>query len=181
MEHISLYKKIGERRYRESHGLYFEDFEIGAVVEHRPGRTVTETDNIWQSLLAMNLHPLHIDDAYGAHTEFGRTLASSLVTLSLVSGMSVNSTSAKAVANLGWKEIRLVAPVFVGDTIYAETEYLDKRLSAKRPNQGIVTVATRGTKADGTLFLTAERSFLVPTRAGLSEAPGASLDERANY
>lgn len=178
MEHLSLYKKVGERRYRESHGLYFEDFEIGAVVEHRPGRTVTDADNVWQSLLALNLHPLHIDEAYGAETEFGRTLVSSLVTLSIVSGMSVNSTSAKAVANLGWKEIRLVAPVFVGDTLYAETEYLSKRLSEKRPTQGIVTVLTRGVKADGTLFLTAERSFLVPTREGGS---GASLDERANY
>lgn len=175
MEHLSLYKKIGEKRYRESHGLYFEDFEIGAVIEHRPGRTLTDADNIWQSLLALNLHPLHIDEAYGAHTEFGRTLVSSLVTLSVVSGMSVNSTSAKAVANLGWKEIRLVAPVFVGDTIYAETEYLSKRLSESRPSQGIVTVMTRGTKTDGTLFLTAERSFLVPTRGG------STIDERANY
>jgi itaconyl-CoA hydratase len=173
LEHLSLYKKVGERRYRESHGLYFEDFEIGVVVEHRPGRTVTEADNVWGSLLALNPHPLHIDDAYGARTEFGRTVVSSLVTLSIVSGMSVNSTSAKAVANLGWDKIRLLAPVFVGDTIYAETEYLGKRLSEKRPTQGIVSVATRGVKADGTLFLTAERSFLVPTR-------GHGVDD-ANY
>lgn len=173
MEHLSLYKKVGERRYRESHGLYYEDFEIGVVVEHRPGRTITEADNVWGSLLALNTHPLHIDDAYGARTEFGRTLASSLVTLSIVSGLSVNSTSAKAVANLGWDKIRLLAPVFVGDTIYAETEYLGKRLSEKRPTQGIVSVLTRGVKADGTLFLTAERSFLVPLR-------GHGVDD-ANY
>jgi itaconyl-CoA hydratase len=171
MEHLSLYRKVGERRYRECQGLFFEDFEIGAVVEHRPGRTVTDADNIWQSLLAMNLHPLHIDEAYGAKTEFGRTLVSSLVTLSIVSGMSVASTSAKAVANLGWDKIRLTAPVFVGDTLYAETEYLEKRASESRPHQGIVKVVTRGVKADGTLFLVAERSFLVPMRGhGLEEA-----------
>jgi itaconyl-CoA hydratase len=164
MDHISAYKKIGERRYREVHGLYYEDFEIGAVVEHRPGRTVTEADNIWQSLLALNTHPLHIDNAYGEKTEFGRTLVSSLVTFSIVGGLSVNGTSAKTLANLGWDKVRLHHPVFVGDTLYAESEYLAKRLSQSRPNQGIVTVETRGVKADGTLFMSYQRSFLVPTR-----------------
>lgn len=174
MEDIRTYKKVGERRYREVHGLYFEDFEIGAIVEHRPGRTITETDNIWGSLLAMNTHPLHIDNAYGAKTEFGQTLVSSLVTVSIIGGMSVNGTSAKTLANLGWDKIRLVQPVFVGETIYAESEYLSKRLSQSRPNQGIVTVATRGLKADGTVFLTYERTFLVPTREHM-------LDIDANY
>lgn len=174
MEHVRAYKRIGERRYREVRGLYYEDFEIGAIVEHRPGRTVTETDNIWQSLLALNPHPLHIDDAYGERTEFGRTVVSSLVTLSLVSGMSVNGTSAKTLANLGWDHIRLHHPVFVGDTVYAESEYLSKRLSQSRPNQGVVTVATRGIKADGTLFLSCERTFLVPTREH-------GLETDANY
>lgn len=174
MEHVRAYKRIGERRYREVRGLYYEEFEIGAIVEHRPGRTITETDNIWQSLLALNPHPLHIDHAYGERTEFGRTLVSSLVTLSLVSGMSVNGTSAKTLANLGWDHIRLHHPVFVGDTIYAESEYLSKRLSQSRPNQGVVTVATRGVKADGTLFLSCERTFLVPTQEH-------RLDTDANY
>jgi itaconyl-CoA hydratase len=174
MDHISVYKKVGERRYREVYGLYFEDFEIGTVVEHRPGRTITEADNIWQSLLALNTHPLHIDNAYGARTEFGRTLVSSLVTFSIVGGMSVNSTSAKTLANLGWDKVRLHHPVFVGDTIYAESEYLSKRLSQSRPNQGIVTIATRGLKADGTMFMSYERTFLVPTREH-------GLEEDANY
>lgn len=164
MEHVRSYKRIGERRYREVHGLCYEDIEIGAIIEHRPGRTITESDNIWQSLLALNPHPLHIDHAYGERTEFGRTVVSSLVTLSIVTGMSVNSTSAKTLANLGWDRIRLHHPVFVGDTVYAESEYLSKRLSQSRPNQGVVTVATRGVKADGTLFLSCERTFLVPTR-----------------
>jgi itaconyl-CoA hydratase len=164
MDHLSAYRKIGERRYRESRGLLFEDFVIGVVVEHRPGRTITETDNIWQSLLAMNLHPLHIDAAYAAGTEWGRPLVSSLVTLSIVAGMSVASTSARGLANLGWDRIRLLQPVFAGDTVYAESEILRKRLSRSRPAEGIVTCATRGVKADGTVFLTFRRSFLVPTR-----------------
>ncbi len=174
MEDVRAYKKVGERRYRETSGLYYEDFVVGDVVEHRPGRTVTEVDNIWQSLLCMNPHPLHIDSAYAAHTEWKRPLVSSAVTLSIVAGMSVNSTSAKAIANLGWDKVRLLAPVFVGDTLYAESEFLSKRLSKSRPNQGIVTCATRGLKADGTVFLTYERTFLVPTRAG-------AIDSDAGY
>jgi itaconyl-CoA hydratase len=164
MDEVRAYKKIGDRRWRESRGLLFENIDVGAIVEHRPGRTLTEADNIWMSLLSLNLHPLHIDSAYCEKTEWKRPLVSSLVTLSIVSGMSVSSTSAKGLANLGWDNIRLVAPVFVGDTIYAETEYLDKRLSQSRPNQGIVSCATRGFTADGTLFMTCQRSFLLPTR-----------------
>jgi len=174
MDHLSSYKKVGENRYRETYGLYFEDFVIGSTVEHRPGRTITENDNIWQSLLCMNPHPLHFDSEYGAKTEFGRTLVSSTITFSIVAGMSVHSTSAKAIANLGWDKVRLVAPVFVGDTLYAESEVLRKRLSQKRPTQGIVTCKTTGLKADGTVFLTYRRSFLVPTR-------GHSVEEVAGY
>lgn len=164
MDQVRAYKKVGDRRWRESRGLTFDDIEVGAIVEHRPGRTLTEADNTWMSLLSMNLHPLHIDSEYCEKTEWKRPLVSSLVTLSIVSGMSVESTSAKGLANLGWDSIRLLAPVFVGDTIYAETEYLHKRLSESRPSQGIVGCATRGVKADGTLFMTCERSFLLPTR-----------------
>jgi len=164
LEDIRAYEKVGERRFREVHGLYYEDVVVGEVVEHRPGRTVTEADNVWQSLLSLNPNPLHIDAAYAAKSEWGKPLVSSLVTLSIVTGMSVNSTSAKGVANLGWEEIRLLAPVFVGDTLYAESEFLKKRLSRSRPTLGVITCATRGLKADGTLFLTCRRTFLVPTR-----------------
>ena len=174
MDQVCAYKKVGDQRWRESRGLVFEDIEVGITVEHRPGRTLTEADNIWMSLLALNTHPLHIDSAYCEKTEFKRPLVSSLVTLSIVSGMSVQSTSAKGLANLGWDNIRLVAPVFIGDTIYAETEYLDKRLSESRPHQGIVSCATRGVKADGTLFLTCQRTFLLPTR-------GHDLEDQAGY
>jgi itaconyl-CoA hydratase len=173
LEDIRAYKKVGEGRFRESRGLFFEDIVVGEIVEHRPGRTVTEADNVWQSLLSLNPHPLHIDAAYAAKSEWGRPLVSSLVTLSIVTGMSVNGTSAKGVANLGWEEIRLLAPVFVGDTLYAESEFLKKRLSRSRPTLGVVTCATRGIKADGTVFMTFKRSFLLPTREhGLEEAGG---------
>jgi itaconyl-CoA hydratase len=164
MDQVRAYTQVGDRRWRESRGVFFEDIEPGVTIEHRPGRTLTEADNIWSSLLAMNSHPLHIDHEYGATSEWQRPLVSSLVTFSLVSGMSVQSTSAKGLANLGWDNVRLVAPVFIGDTIYAETEYLSKRRSRSRPEQGIVTCATRGVKADGTVFLTCQRSFLLPTR-----------------
>lgn len=163
-EMIHAHKEVGVKRYRETYGLYYEEFETGDVFEHRPGRTITEVDNIWQSLICLNTHPLHIDNAYAAQTEFKKPLISSLVTLAIVGGMSLNSTSAKAVANLGWDKIRLLKPVFVGDTIYAESEVLSKRLSKKRPDQGIVTFETRGIKADGTLFMTYQRSVLIPCR-----------------
>jgi len=169
LEDIHAYKRVGERRFREVHGLFYEDVVIGEIVEHRPGRTITEADNLWQSLLALNPNPLHIDAAYAEKTEWGKPLVSSLVTLSIVTGMSVHSTSFRTLANLGWDEVRLLAPVFAGDTLYAESEFLEKRLSRSRPAQGIVTCATRGFKADGTLFLTFKRTFLLPTR----EHPGA--------
>jgi itaconyl-CoA hydratase len=169
LEDIRAYEKVGERRFRENRGLYYEDVMVGEIVEHRPGRTVTEADNLWQSLLSLNLNPLHIDAAYAAKTEWGRPLVSSLVTLSIVTGMSVNSTSARGFANLGWEEIRLLAPVFVGDTLYAESEFLKKRLSRSRPTLGVITCATRGFKEDGTLFLTCRRTFLVPTREHAGE------------
>jgi len=164
MEHKPAYIKVGENRYRETYGLYFEEFRVGDVFEHRPGRTLTEADNIWQSLLNMNPSPLHIDAAYCAGTEWGRPLISSLVTFSVVNGMSVKSMSAKGIANLGWDKVRLLNPCFAGDTIYAESAVLSTRLSNSRPDQGIVTCETRGHKPDGTVVLTCERTFLVPTR-----------------
>jgi itaconyl-CoA hydratase len=154
----------GATRQRASVGRCYEDFVVGDVYEHRPGRTISETDNTWFTLLTMNTHPLHFDAAYSAKTEFGRPLVNSCLTLSIVVGMSVADVSQKAVGNLGWNDIRLTAPVFAGDTIYAESEVIAKRESASRPTQGIVTVRTTGKKADGTTFMTFERTVLVPKR-----------------
>ena len=158
------HEQVGSQRYRESFGRYYEDFVAGDIYEHRPGRTITETDNIWFTLLTMNTHPLHFDNAYAAKSEFKRTLVNSCLTLSIVAGMSVSDVSQKAIGNLGWNDVRLTAPVFVGDTIYAESEVLSKRESASRPGQGLVTVRTIGKKSDGTQFMSFERTVLVPKR-----------------
>lgn len=167
-------KEVGPGRYRESYGRYFEDFEEGDVYEHRPGRTLSEADNTWFTLLTMNNHPIHFDAAYAAKSEFGKPLMNSTLTLAIVTGMSVSDVSQKAVGNLGWTDIKLTAPVFAGDTIYAESEVLSKRESKSRPTQGIVQVRTTGTKADGTVFMTFERTILVPKR-------GHAVDDLANY
>jgi itaconyl-CoA hydratase len=161
---VTGYRTVGARRFREVVGFYYEEFVVGDEFEHRPGRTVTELDNVLMSMLSLNTSPLHIDAAYAAGTPWQRPLVSSLVTLSIVAGMSVRSTSGRAVANLGWDAIRLQHPVFAGDTLYAHSMILDKRLSASRPGQGIVRVRTTGTKSTGESVLTFERAFLVPTR-----------------
>ena len=163
------HKKVGVNRYRESFGRCFEDFKVGDVYEHRPGRTIVEADNTWFTLLTMNNHPLHFDAAYAARTEFGRPLVNSCLTLAMVTGMSVSDLSQKAVANLGWDKVRLTAPVYAGDTIYAESEVLEVRESKSRPTQGVVTVRTTGKKADGTAFMTFERAILVPKRGHAPE------------
>jgi|TARA_B100001971_G_C18235150_1_gene566624 acyl dehydratase len=155
-------KEIGPQRYREIFGRYFEDFEVGDVYEHRPGRTLTEADNINFTLLTMNTHPVHFDAHYASKSEFGKPLMNSTLTLAIVTGMSVSDISHLSIANLGWTDIRLVAPVFAGDTIYAESKVLSKRESNSQPNAGIVTVKTTGKKSDGTVFLDFERTVLVP-------------------
>src|ERR1700719_4149729 len=159
---VAIAREVAPGRWRASAGRYFEDFTIGDVYEHRPGRTIGEADNTWFTLLTMNQHPLHFDAAYAAKSEFGRPLVNSCLTLSIVAGMSVSDVSQKAIGNLGWNDIKLTAPVFVGDTIYAESEVLSKRESAKRPTQGVVSVKTLGKKADGTQFMSFERTVLVP-------------------
>ena len=155
-------KEIKPGRYREDIGRTYDDFVVGHVYEHRPGRTITDADNVWFTLLTMNQHPLHFDAAYAAESEFKKPLVNSCLTLSIVTGMSVSDVSQKAIANLGWDKVKLMAPVFVGDTLYAESEVLAKRASKSRPDQGLVTVKTRGVKADGTVFLEFERTVLLP-------------------
>ena len=157
-------REVGPRRWRESFGRYFEEFEVGDVYEHRPGRTISETDNTWFTLLTMNKHPLHFDAEYAAKSEFKRPLVNSCLTLSIVVGMSVSDVSYKAIGNLGWNDIKLTAPVFAGDTLYAESEVIAKRESQSRPTQGIVTVRTRGTNQDGKVVISYERTVLVPKR-----------------
>ncbi len=153
------------------HGRFLEDFTVGDVYRHWPGRTITESDNITFSLLTMNRHPMHCDAHFASQSEFGKPLVNSGLTLAIVLGMTVDDVSLNAVANLGWKEIKLTAPVFPGDTVYARSEVLDVRESRSRPMQGIVTTRTDGFKADGVVFLTFERMSLVAKRPAEATAP----------
>jgi itaconyl-CoA hydratase len=146
-------------------GRFFEDFEVGDVYEHPLGRTVLPVDNSWFTLLTQNTADLHFDAHYAAQTEWGRPLVDSTFTLALVTGQSVTDVSQNVMANLGWDEVRLPAPVFEGDTIYSDSEVLEVRDSKSRENVGIVTVRTRGYNQDGTIVITFKRTLLVYRRA----------------
>src|SRR5580704_3170172 len=151
-------------------GRCFEDFEVGTVIRHSLGRTVTATDNTWFTLLTMNTNPIHFDAHYAAQTEFGKPLVNSTLTLAVVTGLSVGDVSRYAV-NLGWDEIRMPAPVYEGDTIYARTEVLSKRESKSRPNMGIVEIKTSGFKQDGTIVIEYRRTILVYKRGHEPRVP----------
>lgn len=168
------FKQVGPQRYRETFGRYYEDFEVGDIYEHRPGKTVTEYDNHLFTLLTLNTHPLHFDAEYGKATEFGRNLVVSPYTLALLIGMSVTDVSHKAVANLGMDEVKFTAPVFVGDTIYAHSEVTAKRESKSRPGHGIVTVRTFGVNQDGTEVASFLRNVLIPDR-------GHAVEDRIDH
>lgn len=158
---INRYKQVAENRYRETSGLYYEDFNVGDVFEHRPGRTILDADNVWFTLLTLNPQQVHFDNEYASKTEWKKLLVDSTFTLALVTGMSVNTISGKVVANLGWDEVRLTYPVFAGDTIYAESTILSKRESKSRPDQGIVTVLTKGFNQNNKEVISFKRTVLV--------------------
>ena len=145
-------------------GRSFEDFEVGDVYRHPLGRTIYPTDNSWFTLLTQNTAPLHVDSHYASQTEFGRPLVNSCLTLALVTGQSVIDVSQRVMANLGWDEVRLPSPVFTGDTIYSESEVLEKRASQSRSNVGVVTVRTTGFNQEGTVVITFRRTLLVYRR-----------------
>jgi itaconyl-CoA hydratase len=150
-------------------GRVFEDFEVGDVYPHPLGRTVLSADNTWFTLLTQNTNPIHFDHAYSARTEFGRPLVNSTLTLALVTGQSVTDLSQNVMANLGWDAVRLPNPVFEGDTIYSQSEVLEKRESKSRPNVGIVRVRTTGFNQDGTTVIVFERTFMVYRRGYVPE------------
>lgn len=145
-------------------GRYWEDFVVGDIFKHWPGRTISEVDNTWFTLLTMNTHPLHFDANYASGTMFGRPLVVSTFTLATVVGMSVRDTSQNAVANLGWSNISMPHPVFVGDTLYAESKVLAKRESKSRPGTGLITILTTGYNQDNELVITFERTILMRRR-----------------
>ena len=145
-------------------GRFFEDFEVGDVYEHPLGRTVTTTDNAWFTLLTQNTAAIHFDRHYAEQTEFGQPLVDSTFTLALVTGQSVTDVSQNVFANLGWDEVRLPAPVFEGDTIYSQSEVLEKRESKSRPDVGIVKVKTTGFNQDSEVVITFNRTIMVYKR-----------------
>jgi acyl dehydratase len=144
-------------------GRFYEDFEVGDVYEHPLGRTITQTDNIWFTLLTVNPNPIHTDRHYAEATEFGRPLVNSALTLAVVTGLSVADVSQNGI-NLGWENVRLLKPVFEGDTLYARTEVLEKRESRSRPHMGIIKVRTVGYNQDGVEVIELTRSIMVYKR-----------------
>jgi itaconyl-CoA hydratase len=168
-------KQVGERTFRETFGRYFEDFQVGDIYQHRPGRTITQYDNVQFTLMTMNTHPMHFDEEYAKHSEFGRCIVCSPLTVALMVGMSVTDVSQKAIANLGWNEIKLTHPLFAGDTLYAESEVLDKRESKSRPNAGIVSVKTIGLNQDNVKVCEFGRTMLIMKRTG------NDVETKANY
>ena len=167
-------KIVGEKRFRETFGRYYEEFNIGDIYEHRPGRTVTETENTWFTLLTMNTHPMHFDAEYAKASEFGKCIVCSPLTVALMVGMSVTDVSQKAIANLGWTDIALTYPLFAGDTLTAESECQAKRESASRPGAGIVTVKTTGFNQDGKVVCHFVRKMLIAKRVH-------SVEDKVNY
>ncbi|MFE2348049.1 MaoC family dehydratase [Kitasatospora cineracea] len=152
-------------------GRTYEEFEVGAVYKHWPGKTVTEYDDHLFCLLTMNHHPLHMDANYATTTVQGKNVVVGNYVYSLLLGMSVPDVSGKAIANLEIESLRHVAPTFHGDTLYGETEVLDKRMTSK-PDRGIVYVETKGYKQDGTVVCTFRRKVMVPTEAYVKERGG---------
>jgi len=152
-------------------GRYLEDFEVGDVYRVRYGRTVTEADNIWFTLLTCNTNQIHFNRDYGERTSFGQCLINSALTLAIVAGMGVADISENGFA-LGWDEITLPNPLYAGDTLYSESEVLEKRESRSRPEQGIIKVRTRGYNQHGQIVIEYRRSVMVWKRA---HAPAVAL------
>ncbi len=146
-------------------GRYYEDFSVGDVYKHALGRTVTSTDNSWFTLLTQNTAPLHFDVNYAGHTEFKRPLVNSCFTLALVTGQSVSDISQNVFANLGWDDVRMPHPLYEGDTVYSESEVVERRESKSRPEVGVITVKTIGYNQNGDILISFKRTLLV-YRAG---------------
>ncbi|WP_333745692.1 MaoC family dehydratase [Streptomyces sp. IBSBF 2950] len=159
------YREVGEGRFRENVGAGLGDFVVGRVFEHRPGRTVTETDHVLNLALTGNVAPVHSDIEFCERLGKDRVLVCGMVTLGVVMGASVRSTSGLTSANLALDELRLEHPVFVGDTLYAQTEILEARQSQSRPENGIVTCKISGFNQDGKRVIVFQRTFFVPTDA----------------
>jgi acyl dehydratase len=145
-------------------GRFYEDFEVGDVFRSRLGRTITEADNVWFTCLTLNTNQIHFNVPYAERTQFGRPLVNSAFTLALITGMTVPDTSENAAANLAWTDINLPRPVFVGDTLWAESEILEKRESRSNPSVGIVSMRSRGINQRREVVIEFKRTFMVYKR-----------------
>lgn len=152
-------------------GRFYEDFEVGDVYRSRLGRTISETDNTWFTALTMNTNQVHFNAEFAARTRFGKPLVNSCLTVALVTGLSVPDTSENGTANLSWTDIELPAPVFVGDTLYAESEITALRESKSNPDVGIVSLRTRGLNQRGEAVIRFKRSFMCYRRGAPQAAP----------
>lgn len=146
-------------------GNYFDDFKPGQTFKHWPGRTITDFDNTWFTLMTLNTNPLHFDAAYAAKSQHGKCLVNGLLVIALVTGMSVKDISENAIANLEYESIRHTAPTFNGDTLYAESTVLEVTPSKSKNDRGVVYVETRGLNQDGVQVLHLRRRVLVPRRS----------------
>ncbi len=156
---------------KEWRGRFYEDFEVGDTFRSRLGRTISEADNVWFTCLTMNTNQIHFNDVYAARTRFGKPLVNSTFTLALVTGMTVPDTSENAAANLAWTDIQLPNPVFVGDTLWAESEILELRESGSTPTVGIVTMRCRGINQRREVVIEFKRTFMVYKRDAPETAP----------
>lgn len=150
-------------------GRFYEDFEVGDVYQHPLGRTVCEADNTWFTLLTMNTNQSHFNAVYASRSEFARPLVVSTLTLAIAVGQSVTDLTQNALANLGWDDVRMVHPVFAGDTLYSESRVIGKRESASRPRAGIITVRTRTLNQEGVEVCSFRRTSYV-YKAGAEQA-----------
>lgn len=160
-------------------GRFYEDLGVGDVFQSRLGRTVTETENIWFTCVTLNTNQVHFNNEFAAGTRFGRALVNSTFTLALVTGMSVPDTSENATANLSWTDIKLPNPVYVGDTLWSETEILFKRESQSRPDIGIVGVRCRGINQRREVVIEFQRTFMLYKRTASEVSntfPGTDAD-----
>ena len=149
---------------REAFGSWYEDYQVGDIYKHWPGRTVNEYDDTLFSMITMNHAPLHIDEHYMSGSQFGQRLVNGLFVISLVVGMTVREISGKAIANLEYETVKHLGPTFHGDTIYAETEILEKRESRSKNDRGILYVETRAWNQRDETILTLRRRVMIPKR-----------------
>ena len=157
------HEKVGDNTYRERNGIDFEDFEPGMVFEHRPGRTVYQSENALHCLQTLNQAAIHIDEHYASFTEFEKPLIVTTLTLGILMAMTTK-TFGRVCANLGMTDIKMLAPVFDRDTLYASSEIVSKRNSKSRPDNGLLTVRTTGTNQRGERVCEYQRTLLVYLR-----------------